>query len=117
MRIFYGNFGSKILFRCGFVKGKYDFPEHLHQFAEICYCRSGSLEITVDGQIETMTEGDMAIIPPYRVHSYYTPDTVERWICVFSDNFIPSFINTYQFIATPKKICFSSGPRINIVFR
>ena len=106
MRIFYGNFGSETLFRCGFVKGKYDFPQHIHQFAEICYRKSGSLELTIDGETEVMEKGDMAIIPPYRVQVYYTPKTVERWICVFSDNFIPSFVGLDKFVASPKKHVF-----------
>ena len=102
------NFGSKTSFRCGFNKRitLYEFHEHLHQFAEIVYCKEGSLELTVDGKTETMNRGDMAIIPPYKVHSYHTPEFVIRWICVFSDVFIPSFVSIEEFISTPKKYVF-----------
>ena len=112
MRIFVANFGSKITFRCGFNKNKYNMAEHIHQFAEIAYCTEGSLEIIVDGKSETMNSGDMAIIPPYKVHSYSTRDYVKRWICVFSDNFIPNFVTDDMFLATPEKYVFRPDQKL-----
>ena len=93
MQVHYKNFGSKTALRCGFHSGQYNFPTHIHQFPEIVYVKEGTLKITMDGVTELMTAGDFAIIPPFRVHSFFTPETVTRWICVFSLDFIAPFIN------------------------
>ena len=114
MKIARGNFGSRIVFRCGFNKNitRYEYPMHIHQFAEIAYCKEGSLELTVDGKTEVMTAGDMAIIPPYCVHSYHTPEYVIRWIGVFSDNFIPPFVTLDEFLSTPKNHVFRADDKL-----
>ena len=114
MFISWSNFGSKIKFRCGFNRliTVYDFPSHIHQFAEIVYCKKGSLELTVNGKTETMVAGDMAIIPPYQEHSYHTPEYVIRWICVFSDHFIPSFVSLDKFVSTPKNYVFKPDKKL-----
>lgn len=97
MQVHYKNFGSKTAIRCGFQSGQYNFPTHIHQFPEIVYVSEGSLEVTVDGRTELMLPGDFAIIPPFRVHSFFTPETVTRWVCVFSTDFISNFIERDEF--------------------
>lgn len=97
MQVHHKNFGSKTALRCGFLSGQYNFPSHIHQFAELVYVSEGSLEVTVDGKTELMLPGDFAIIPPFRVHSFFTPERVKRWICVFSPDFISSFISRDEF--------------------
>lgn len=92
MQVHHKNFGSKTAIRCGFLSGQYNFPAHIHQFPELVYVSEGSLEVTVDGKTELMLPGDFAIIPPFRVHSFFTPETVKRWVCVFSPDFISGFI-------------------------
>ena len=106
MRIFSTNFGSKILARCGFVEGVYNMEEHMHQFAEIVYCAEGSMELTVEGKREVMKAGNLAIIAPFRTHSFYTPKYVKRWICVFSDNFIHSSVTKEEFFASSESCVF-----------
>jgi len=93
MQVHYKNFGSKTAIRCGFQSGQYNFPTHIHQFPEILYVKEGSLKVTVDGKTELMQAGDFAVIPPFRVHSFFTPETVTRWLCVFSFDFISNFIS------------------------
>ena len=114
MKIVQGNFGSRIVFRCGFNKNitRYEYPDHIHQFAEIVYCKEGSLELTVDGKTEIMKAGDMAIIPPYCVHSYHTPEYVIRWIGVFSDHFIPPFVTLDEFLSTPHNHVFRPDDKL-----
>ena len=92
MQVHHKNFGSKTALRCGFLTGKYDFPLHIHQFPEIVYVKDGSLELTVDDKTETLTAGDIAILAPFQSHSFFTPESVTRWICVFSNDFISNFI-------------------------
>ncbi|MBE6536784.1 MAG: AraC family transcriptional regulator [Ruminococcaceae bacterium] len=93
MQVHFKNFGSKTAMRCGFQSGQYNYPAHIHQFPEIVYVSEGSLEVTIDGKRELMLPGDFAIIPPFRIHSFFTPETVTRWVCVFSPDFISSFIS------------------------
>lgn len=55
-----------------------DFPvkSHWHYFAEIIYMYSGTSTITVNGKSETLTAGDLMMIPPSAVHSITAPDGV-----------------------------------------
>ncbi len=106
MNILATNFGSKTTATCGTLKGKYDYPEHIHQFAEIVFCINGSMTLTVDEKTETMNAGDMAVISPFRTHKFYTPEYVERWICCFSDDFMPKFVTQNEFLAKAKNVVF-----------
>ena len=109
MQVHYKNFGSKTALRCGFQSGQYNFPTHIHQFPEIVYVKEGSLEITLDGVKELMTAGDFAIIPPFRVHSFFTPETVTRWICVFSADFISPSISRDEFFGNGESCIFHAS--------
>jgi len=97
MQVHYKNFGSKTSLRCGFISGKYDYPSHIHQFPEIVYVDERCLEITVDERTETVKAGEIAIIAPFQVHSFYTPEYVKRWICVFSSDFVSNFLTNDEF--------------------
>ena len=109
MQVHYKNFGSKTALRCGFRSGQYNFPTHIHQFPEIVYVKEGSLEITLDGVTELMQAGDFAIVPPFRVHSFFTPNTVTRWICVFSMDFISSFITRDELFGNGESCIFHAS--------
>lgn len=109
MQVLFKNFGSKTAIRCGFRSEKYNFPDHIHQFPEIVYVKEGSLELTVDGVKEVMSAGDFAIIPPFRVHSFFTPETVTRWICVFSTDFISSFISRDELFGNGESYIFHAS--------
>ena len=100
MQVHHKNFGSKTSLRCGFLDGIYTFPEHIHQFPEIVYVKDGELEITVDGKTEIMHAGDIAVIAPFRAHSFYTPEYVNRWVAVFSNDFIANFITNDELFST-----------------
>ena len=109
MQVHFKNFGSKTALRCGFNSGQYNFPSHIHQFPEIVYVSEGELEVTVDGVTEIMRAGDFAIIPPFRVHSFFTPEFVTRWICVFSADFISSFISRDEIFGNGKSCIFHAS--------
>ncbi len=109
MQIHHKNFGAKTSVRCGFLDGIYTFPEHIHQFPEIVYVKDGELEVTVDGVSETMRRGDIAIIPPFSSHSFYTPEYVNRWVCVFSNDFIKNFISDEQLNNRRERFVFSAS--------
>lgn len=109
MQVHFKNFGSKTALRCGFRSEQYIFPDHIHQFPEIVYVKEGSLEITVDGVREVMRAGDFAIVPPFRVHSFFTPETVTRWICVFSADLISSFITRDELFGNGESYIFHAS--------
>ncbi len=109
MQVHFKNFGSKTALRCGFNSGQYNFPSHIHQFPEIVYVSEGELEVTIDGVTELMHAGDFAIIPPFRVHSFFTPELVTRWICVFSADFISPFISRDEFFGNGESCIFHAS--------
>jgi len=80
MQIHYSSFGSKTQARYGFLNGRYNYPEHIHQYCEIVFCEEGSMQVTVDDKRLTMNAGDFAVISPFSIHGFYTPEYVRRWI-------------------------------------
>ena len=85
------NFGIGSSIKTINYEGKYECIERLHQFPEIVCVFDGEVHITVDGKQEIAKRGDMAVITPFRTHSFYTPDYVKLWIGVISNNFISHF--------------------------
>ena len=72
--------------------GRYAIGEHIHQNTEIVFVHEGSIDVTVDGNRERATEGELIIIPPFRVHSFHTESYAKLWISVFSNDFISDFL-------------------------
>lgn len=106
------NFGARTALRCGFLKGVYNFPAHIHQFPEIVYCLEGSMELTVDEKTETMNAGDMAIIAPFCVHSFHTPEYVNRWIAVFSTDFLSGVLSEEEIYGEGAHCVFTPSPQL-----
>ena len=111
MIIHHSNFGSKTAARYGYISGKYNYYEHIHQYCEIVFCEEGSMELTVDDKKLTMQAGDFAVISPFRIHSFHTPEYVRRWICVFSDDLIPSFVTEDEIISTSDNCVFHADEK------
>lgn len=109
MQVHYKNFGSKTAIRCGWLSGEYNFPTHIHQFPEIIYVSEGSLEVTVDGVSELMLPGDFAVIPPFRAHGFFTPESVTRWVGVFSADFISGFIGRDELFGNGESCIFHAS--------
>ena len=86
------NFGSDLSLRCGHVDGVHNSGDHLHQFFEIVPVFDGEIEITVDGTKYLAGAGDIAIISPFSIHSFYTPRHVKQLICVFNNSLLTDFI-------------------------
>ena len=112
MQIHSGNFGSKTQIRCGYLAGKYNYSEHIHQFSEIVYCKEGELKLTVDGKCETMRAGDIAVIAPFRIHGFFTPEYTNRWICVFSDDFALGFVSNEEYYGISESCVFHAEPEL-----
>ena len=81
------NFGYEESFRCRYHENIYNYPTHIHQFAEIAIVTDGEIEITSSGKCELATACDVAIIPPFTPHSFRTLHHANVWIAVFSPSF------------------------------
>ena len=87
------NFGYNSSVKSTYHEGRYECAERIHQFPEIVSVIEGSVEITVDGVTETANAGDIAVITPFRAHSFHTPDHCKIWIGVVSSDFAEDFIS------------------------
>ena len=54
---------------------------------------AGEVEITVDGMPERARAGDIAVITPFRIHSFKTPEYCKIWIGVISSDFAEDFLS------------------------
>ena len=96
MIIQHTNFGSDRVVRCGIHEHTHNYGAHIHQHSELVYVLEGSIESTVDGKTATVSAGEMAVIPPLRIHSTYTPTDCKIFICVFSNDFLQNFVSSRE---------------------
>ena len=101
------NFGQISSVKSSYHKGVYECAERLHQFPEIVCVIGGEVEITVDGVPELARAGDIAVITPYRTHSFRTPDTCEIWIGVISTDFVSEFFAGENLYVSGKRAVFT----------
>ena len=100
------NFGNELIMRCGHVDGAHTSGDHMHQFCELEMVLDGEIEITIEGKKYIAKEGDIAIITPFRMHSFYTPRYVKQLICVFSNAFITDFLPFVELCKSREKYVF-----------
>ena len=106
------NFGSETVIRCGHTNGIHNSDDHLHQFCEIEMILEGEIEITVEGKKHLARAGDIAVIPPFKMHSFYTPSYVKQLICVFSNSFITDFISLDELCKSREAFVFHASAPI-----
>lgn len=87
------NFGHNSSVKSMYYDGTYECVERIHQFPEIVCVMGGEVDITVDGKTERARAGDIAVITPFRIHSFKTPDYCKIWIGVISTDFLDDFIS------------------------
>ena len=90
------NFGNNSSVKSMYYEGVYECVERIHQFPEIVCVMDGSVEITVDGKREVAKAGDLAVITPFRIHSFKTPEYCKIWIGVVSSDFAEEFISAQK---------------------
>ena len=86
------NFDRSGLYRSAFKGKQYHVQRHIHQCSEIIYVKNGTLEATVGNKTKLLKAGDIAVIAPFQVHTFDTPQNVDLWICVFSNELLEDFI-------------------------
>ena len=69
----------------------FEFPIHMHRHPELVFVRSGCLDIQWGGQIHRAMPGDFALLLSNTVHAFSTEDTSSVDVCIFSEDFVPSF--------------------------
>lgn len=87
------NFGNERAVRFQMLDKVYNYPNHIHQYAELVIPLEGELLITVDGNEERLSPGDAAFVFPFQTHSYSSKERNKLAIIVFSPSILPDFFS------------------------
>lgn len=74
-----------------FLSNDNTYPAHLHRQVEIMFVVDGSLEITIENQTYSLSQSDISITFPDKVHSLYTPQNSKVLLMVFDIEFLQDF--------------------------
>lgn len=88
-----GNFGKDSLFAYQFKNYMYNFPQHIHQLAELVLMLEGELTVTVGSRSETLRSGQFAFIFPLQMHGYSAENNTKLVIYTFSPSVTPDFFD------------------------
>lgn len=69
---------------------------HFHKNYELAFVLDGQTELILGSQTFQMHPGDFALVLPYELHGYRTPEHSKVWIAVFSADFVSSFARTTE---------------------
>ncbi len=103
------NFGYGASLRARFHEKIYNYPVHIHQFAEIAVVLDGEIEILSGGLSEIARAGDIAIIAPFVPHGFKTADTASLWIAVFP---APLLNDLAQRISECERSVYTASPEL-----
>jgi quercetin dioxygenase-like cupin family protein len=59
-------------------------PRHVHVEEQIVLVLEGEFEFEIDGDVRTMRQGDVAVVPPWVPHGAHTKNTTCREVDVFN---------------------------------
>ena len=65
---------------------------HFHKNLELIYVLAGEVELTRNGKVFLLTEGQFAMVLPNELHGYRTPRSSRVWVGVFSRDFVGEFV-------------------------
>ena len=68
----------------------FSFPPHLHQSFELILVTSGSMDITINGQLHSLTENQAVLIFPNQIHSLNSVRS-KHILFIFSPQFIQAY--------------------------
>lgn len=106
------NFDSKTTVITNFNREIYKHEDHIHLFSELVYVMAGEMRVTVDDATETAKAGDIIIVPPLAVHSYFSPAYGENWMCTFSNDLVLDVITEKELFAGGKRHVFTPSPNL-----
>ena len=83
------------------------WPYHFHKNYELIYVMEGTVELTLNDKIFTLTTDSFALVLPNAFHAYHTPDRSRVWIGVFSGDFVGEFSKQAEgkYAADPRFTC------------
>lgn len=75
-----------------------NFSSHVHSHIEFVFVLSGSLDICIENKSYSLTCGNVSVIMPYEIHSYYTTKESDVFIIACP----PEYISEYRQILQGK---------------
>lgn len=72
------------------------FAAHLHNQVELLMVLKGSLLLTIDHTVHTLSAGMHALIFPNQLHSLQTPTSSQILLCIFDGDFCHSYRKYFQ---------------------
>ena len=103
------NFGTNARINCGHVTEQHNSGNHLHQYFELELVLEGEIEITVSGKRHIARAGDIAAIPPFKVHSFHTPERVKMLIMTLPTVFLPEMVEFDELFADRDRFVFKAS--------
>ena len=70
------------------------FHSHLHDSFELIYVYDGVFSITVDDVTYDMRKGEAIVIFPNQIHSAYTQNYSNTYLCIFQNSLVGEFYRT-----------------------
>ena len=72
------------------------FQRHIHGNPELLYVIEGEIDVTVDECTETVSAGQMCMILPWQIHSFYTRDFSRTIVLVVAHSYLDDFLNSMR---------------------
>ena len=116
MHVQKNNFGNENSFAYQFRNESYNFPQHIHQFAELTLMLEGELDITVGSRTERLKAGQFAFIVPLQMHSYHSEEKNRLIIYTFSPSLASEFFGSAGTMVGDKTV-FDASPATLKLFR
>ena len=73
-----------------------EYAPHFHKNMEVIGVLSGSLFVTVNGVSKILHQGEWALVLSNQIHSFRVDGDSEIWVTVFSEEYVPSFVNVVK---------------------
>ncbi len=69
---------------------------HFHSNIELVYVVGGEINININGQIKTLTEGCMSVANSYDIHSYYNVENSDTIIVIIPVGLVDGYITSIR---------------------
>lgn len=102
-----------------FHNNRYLMAPHIHSPAELVYVIEGELTVISSEKREIAKSGDIAIIPPYHPHGYFTPEgkTVKFWMLLFDSNIVNEIMRDGHFAHEYSDLVFTPSDELRVFLK
>ncbi len=69
-----------------------NFQKHTHRSFEVTFVSDGALECEIEENVFELNAGQAILILPGQIHSYKTRQYSKSYLCVFSNDWVHSFL-------------------------